>query len=114
MVTYSAFCNAEGKCPICWEEYGGTDLVLAHSNGGDLHPSHDLCLKRWLRDNDTCPICRAAIDRSTVFTWKDRIIHCTAHLAKSAIIGYVAHIAMIAEEPFGAPVIGVFGANNLL
>ena len=57
-------------CVVCRDEL--TDDVMCHN---DVHPVHQKCIKLWLRVNPTCPICRVAINTSTVFSWKDRIIN---------------------------------------
>jgi len=45
-------CVEEGECSICYEN--GKDLVSTRCG----HLFHDVCLRRWLVINPTCPYCR--------------------------------------------------------
>ncbi|KAK4440861.1 E3 ubiquitin-protein ligase DZIP3 [Sesamum alatum] len=48
-----------GGCVICLEEYkdGDTRAVITACN----HRFHAVCIKTWLVENDTCPLCRAHV-----------------------------------------------------
>nr|XP_051207808.1 RING-H2 finger protein ATL32-like [Lolium perenne] len=47
---------AEATCPVCLSEMedGETVRVLPVC----MHYFHDACVGEWLRENDTCPLCR--------------------------------------------------------
>ena len=47
------------KCPICITEYKEGEI------GGVLpcqHSFHDLCLRTWIDENRTCPLCRLVLN----------------------------------------------------
>lgn len=48
------------ECVICFSEFEEMDeiIVLGCDN---RHTYHAACLKRWLRINNTCPICRKSL-----------------------------------------------------
>ncbi|KAL2239545.1 UNVERIFIED_CONTAM: putative E3 ubiquitin-protein ligase RHC1A [Sesamum indicum] len=48
-----------GGCVICLEEYkdGDTRAVITACN----HRFHAVCIKTWLVQNDTCPLCRTLV-----------------------------------------------------
>ena len=54
-------------CGICYESLKNS--VVDHGNG-DLHPVHQKCVIAW--EKNTCAICRASVDKSPIYTWKDR------------------------------------------
>ncbi|KAI3433741.1 hypothetical protein D9Q98_003548 [Chlorella vulgaris] len=47
--------GADLRCPICMDEFGVGDEVLALPC---RHVFHPLCVAPWLSDNNTCPTCR--------------------------------------------------------
>ncbi|KAL0460317.1 UNVERIFIED_CONTAM: RING finger protein [Sesamum latifolium] len=48
-----------GGCVICLEEYkdGDTRAVITACS----HRFHAVCIKTWLVQNDTCPLCRTLV-----------------------------------------------------
>jgi hypothetical protein len=49
----------ERRCPVCQEDFGGTDSVFELCCS---HVFHAVCLDKWLAESySTCPVCRAAI-----------------------------------------------------
>ena len=55
IVDSSKTIGESGKCPICLAEYDQGERC------GILpcrHNFHDLCIRTWLDDNQTCPLCR--------------------------------------------------------
>ena len=50
----------ESECPICREDYAAGDRVIkmpcAHT-----HVFHRECVARWLRKDDSCPLCRSSL-----------------------------------------------------
>jgi len=56
--------KGEAMCAICrcdWEE-GDADVMRLPCG----HEFHDECSTQWLKDHDTCPICKASIDADAV------------------------------------------------
>jgi len=49
-------------CPICLVEFDATTDRLTTSC---RHRFHESCLSRWLLANNTCPLCRAEVERLT-------------------------------------------------
>lgn len=58
---YSAEENLQCKeCVICMQSFAeGEDMICLDCD--NRHAFHAECLKRWLRINNTCPICRQVI-----------------------------------------------------
>ena len=52
----------EQECPVCKDEFpvGQVVLVLPCK-----HIFHEECIKEWLKRNNTCPVCRFAVDGSS-------------------------------------------------
>jgi hypothetical protein len=73
----------------CQEIIRRSDSV-AHTGGGELHPMHRKCLKVWLQNHDTCPVCRTQVDRNSLTTWKDKAIRELKLMGKDAIVGGIA------------------------
>ncbi|KAH9909120.1 hypothetical protein F4778DRAFT_214123 [Xylariomycetidae sp. FL2044] len=49
----------KGECTICIDEMGvGEDVVVLPCN----HWFHEECVVLWLKEHNTCPVCRAAIE----------------------------------------------------
>ena len=57
------------NCTICMEEIRYYDRKRLHCN----HKFHKSCINEWLRENDTCPICRApqTINNNTLYDTSD-------------------------------------------
>jgi len=51
------------ECSICMLEYHEGDKVICLDCSA-LHIFHEECLKRWLKINGNCPICRERVDKS--------------------------------------------------
>ena len=52
-------------CAVCLEYFENADSIL---QTGCKHEFHEACLKEWLNDNGTCPMCRRNI-RPDQFVW---------------------------------------------
>jgi hypothetical protein len=59
-------------CGICKEVLD--ENVIAHDNLGIKHPFHKKCVIEWLKINSSCPVCRASLDTSSLFSWQDRMV----------------------------------------
>ena len=55
---YSPEKHGHDPCTICAVEYCETDEVVV-MKCDERHLFHEECIKRWLRINSNCPICRA-------------------------------------------------------
>lgn len=63
-----------GNCIICQEALARNDLLVAHDGEGHKHPIHKKCTQEMLENNfEQCPICRVAIDKNSLLSWKERI-----------------------------------------
>jgi hypothetical protein len=55
---YFRVIDVEGQCPICLVEMEvGVEVVRTPCG----HLFHTECLRRWSRENMTCPVCRAGL-----------------------------------------------------
>lgn len=58
-------------CPICLEYLDTKEVVAAHRSTiteqrcFNRHLFHKECLKRWMKNNNFCPLCRRPIDMQT-------------------------------------------------
>ena len=48
------------ECVICFQVYNENEEIIK-LNCDERHVYHAECLKKWLRINNTCPICRKPI-----------------------------------------------------
>ena len=57
------------NCTICMDEITRYDKKILNCN----HNFHRTCINEWLRENDTCPICRApqTINNNTLYDTSD-------------------------------------------
>ena len=46
------------ECPICLKEFVVEELFVEL---GCAHVYHEDCIEKWLRDHDTCPLCRSRV-----------------------------------------------------
>jgi hypothetical protein len=46
------------SCIICLEDFHNLDSVI---NLNCRHIYHSLCIHRWFKDNNTCPMCKAIV-----------------------------------------------------
>lgn len=52
----------ETSCSICFDSFQQEELKLFESSGSNFcHLFHRKCLDKWLRENDSCPLCRERI-----------------------------------------------------
>jgi len=51
------------ECSICYEEISHDTHITACK-----HTFHASCLKSWLHHHQSCPMCRALITKSSIFT----------------------------------------------
>ena len=49
----------DDECCICLENYEPGQLICAAVTDKCNHAFHAGCMKNWIEDNDTCPICRS-------------------------------------------------------
>lgn len=52
----------EQECPVCKDEFPVGQIVLVLPC---KHIFHEECIKEWLKRNNTCPVCRFAVDGSS-------------------------------------------------
>jgi len=52
--------DSDQRCPICLDDYTPLDPVLKLSDC--LHWLHKNCLEQWLRNANTCPVCRKRVE----------------------------------------------------
>jgi hypothetical protein len=57
-----------GNCPICLDP--PTDLVALHCGHAVCYP----CLRRWLNEDESCPLCRAPASLSHLMQWADGFV----------------------------------------
>lgn len=58
--------------------------LVAHRNGGDLHPFHKICAKIFHKSNfHECPLCKEACDGSSLYTGKKRIVKWLQQFSKT-------------------------------
>jgi len=58
---YNSISYAENKCMICLNEYMENELISSLSCH-DSHIFHENCIEEWLKKQDSCPICRKAVE----------------------------------------------------
>ena len=64
----------EGDCPICFEELiDGTAIDTVRCETTCHKWFHRECIKRWVEDSPTCPMCRAEWKEAPVSEIKDKI-----------------------------------------
>ena len=58
------------NCGICLENFSSNDEIVAHDR---QHSIHKKCIQDAVRGGiEHCPFCRAVIDTSSLFSWKER------------------------------------------
>lgn len=60
VASYSAE-HVNKECVICFAAFELNDEIIP-LNCDVRHSFHSACLKRWLRINNTCPICRKPLE----------------------------------------------------
>jgi hypothetical protein len=50
------------QCPICYDIIYETDMLTTSC----VHKFHQVCLERWLSAHDSCPVCRAILNNTSV------------------------------------------------
>jgi hypothetical protein len=81
---YKSFSTED--CPICLGTMEGTS-VAAHTNGGQLHPMHESCIKIWAQVKNNCPVCQAPIQTNSLFSWKERVVLLGRDIKKDVLLG---------------------------
>lgn len=61
----------EGDCPICFEELIAIDIVRCETTCHKWF--HRECIKRWVEDSPTCPMCRAEWKEAHASESEDKI-----------------------------------------
>ena len=51
------------ECSICYEEISHDAYVTECK-----HKFHTDCLKKWLQDHHSCPMCRKVVNKTSIFT----------------------------------------------
>lgn len=75
------------SCPICFgEEVNSETGYFVVHDGGDAHPIHKKCVKRWIKDNPTCPSCRIPIN-DRMITHLEALQNAAASAAEGASMG---------------------------
>lgn len=103
------------RCPICFgDDSSKNQGTIAHTGRGQLHPLHKTCAKLWLANHDTCPNCLTQIDKTSLFSWKERYLSEASCIAGDACKGAAAStigglagatlkVALGAALPIGRP-----------
>lgn len=89
------------KC-FCWENFA-TEDAWAHK-GGEQHPGHYECLKKWVDKHLTCPSCRAPAIMEVPSQWKKKSITCLKYTASALAVlamtsGYIYQVAKDGGTP---------------
>jgi len=50
------------QCPICYDIIYETNMLTTSC----VHKFHQVCLERWLSTHDSCPVCRAILNNTSV------------------------------------------------
>lgn len=99
-------------CSICRESLN--DHFEAESKGGIVAhglnhqcPGHKNCLRKALKVNNLCPICRIPMDMNSLFTWKERSVKTLKPIIidicnGAALGGSVSLAAFVAALVFGS------------
>lgn len=62
--SFQPMSSCSGECPICQEALqseGGAVVGHQGTTGDAAHAIHESCLRRWIQENPTCPVCRHEI-----------------------------------------------------
>ena len=82
-------CGMSDACPICLDDSDADADTVGHSGRGRAHPAHRNCLKLWLDTHDRCPFCQELVDRSSLFSLKERCFIELKREANAALAGIV-------------------------
>ncbi len=52
-------CPEKKKCTICLDNFENKDRII---NLSCLHMFHSACIRKWLKKNNTCPICKNQVE----------------------------------------------------
>ncbi|SCA63294.1 hypothetical protein SCG7086_AO_00020 [Chlamydiales bacterium SCGC AG-110-P3] len=91
MFVYSSvnITDVERDCCVCLENLNNQPGVVAHNEGGTEHPIHANCIKEWLANHDHCPVCRGAVEKDSLLSWKDKIVRELTHITDDVRTGIV-------------------------
>jgi trimethylamine:corrinoid methyltransferase-like protein len=114
----------EEPCCICMEPLGNSQKVVMHYDGTvkERHHVHKKCIRLWVKKNADCPLCREKVNRSSLFSWKERLIESInpQQIAKAvAVVAIVAAGAVAAAAAaatgiaIGAEALGCIGGETL-
>lgn len=84
----------ETTCNICFEGFTLVNQPWGHEDGGEKHPSHSECIKKWIETKPTCPTCSIKATIEIPLPWKQKAIACMKCAVKvlacsGAASGYV-------------------------
>merc|ERR1712098_673065 len=96
--THKAICN---NCSICYEVIESKDRALTPC-APIKHAYHVNCINNWLKENDTCPVCRTSclkMEGSKVKTisYKDKRIKITNDVLLIVLDDKMATNGVVAE-----------------
>ncbi|HSW87502.1 MAG TPA: RING finger domain-containing protein [Rhabdochlamydiaceae bacterium] len=94
--------NPSYTCCICLQK--SEEDLQTHN---DLHAMHKECIKVWAKNHSTCPVCRTDVDSSSLFSWKERIIHRLENVN-------IKNIIVNALPNYPSAYIGAYMANSSL
>jgi len=60
---FSGECDGELEdCAVCFGEIKvGERIIVLNCSDTAMHTYHERCIAMWLKDNETCPVCRANV-----------------------------------------------------
>ena len=57
--------DSNKQCSICFEDYVENDVVVTLPCD-TRHMFHESCIKEWLKQKDTCPLCKAPVTKESL------------------------------------------------
>ncbi|MCE5316622.1 MAG: hypothetical protein LLG04_04585 [Parachlamydia sp.] len=69
-------------CPYCIEPFTNERWPWAHEGGGQSHPYHYECVKKWIEAHSLCPHCRTPAKLASPSHWKEKTVSCLKFAAK--------------------------------
>ena len=69
--------NPADLCGICLEPLGGEEKVVAHdsdTNGTKIHQLHTSCIRKCVKIEPRCPLCRKEVNLKSLLSCSERVI----------------------------------------